>query len=87
MNARRGSTSSPISIEKSWSAACASSTSTRISSRFAGSIVVSQSCSAFISPRPLKRESWMPCFAASSTRARSASNVSADLDLLADRDA
>src|SRR5579871_5212979 len=56
MKMRRGSTASPISIENTSSARCASSTSTRTSSRFAGSIVVSHSWSAFISPRPLKRD-------------------------------
>src|SRR5207247_2570382 len=76
MKRRRGSTWSPMSIEKSWSAACASSTSTRMSSRAAGSIVVAQSCSAFISPRPLKRESWIPAsFARSSAPLRSSENV------------
>ena len=43
----------------------------------AGSIVVSQSSSAFISPRPLKRLTCMPSFASSSAWSRSSSNVSA----------
>ena len=42
------------------SASAASSISTRSSVRVAGFMVVSQSCSAFISPRPLKR--WMVRF-------------------------
>lgn len=53
MKARRGSTSSPISVVKISSAAMASSIWTRNSRRALGSIVVSQSCSGFISPRPL----------------------------------
>src|SRR5205085_7235054 len=42
MNSRRGSTLSPISIEKIWSAPAASSTDTCCSVRRAGSIVVSK---------------------------------------------
>jgi uncharacterized protein YbjT (DUF2867 family) len=53
MKARRGSTSSPISIVKTRSASSASSSWTRRSRRTDGSIVVSQSCAGFISPRPL----------------------------------
>lgn len=53
MKARRGGTSSPISIEKISLATCASSIETCCRIRVSGSIVVSQSCSAFISPRPL----------------------------------
>ena len=49
----------PSASRRGWSAAEASSTSTRTSRRRSGSIVVSQSCSGFISPRPLKRESWI----------------------------
>src|SRR5581483_7981073 len=82
MNSRRGSTWSPISIEKTWSAAAASSTSTCSSMRRAGSIVVSHSCSGFISPRPLKREICIPSLARSSERSRSAPNVSAVADFL-----
>ena len=48
----------------------ASSMVTRCSVRLAGSIVVSRSCSAFISPRPLKRESLTPWRASSSTARR-----------------
>ncbi len=77
MNARRGSTWSPMSIEKTLSAAAASSTSTRISVRWAGSIVVSASSSASISPRPLKRLTCRPSFASSSAASRSCPNVSA----------
>ena len=55
MNARRGSTWSPISIENTRSAEAASSIVTCTSVRVAGSIVVSRSSSASISPRPLKR--------------------------------
>lgn len=53
MKSRRWSTSSPMSIEKVWSASAAFSSVTRLSRRFSGFIVVSQSCSLFISPRPL----------------------------------
>jgi len=53
LNARRGSTSSPIRVVKIWSAPIASSICTRSSRRTFGSIVVSQSCSEFISPSPL----------------------------------
>ena len=53
MNSLRGSTSSPISIEKILSASAAFSMVTWRRSLFSGSIVVSQSCSASISPRPL----------------------------------
>ena len=53
MKARRGGTSSPISIEKISLATCASSIETCCRIRVSGSIVVSQSCSAFISPSPL----------------------------------
>jgi hypothetical protein len=53
MKARRGSTLSPISVVKISSAAMASSICTRSRRRTAGSMVVSQSCSGFISPRPL----------------------------------
>ena len=45
--------------------------------RFAGSIVVSASSSASISPRPLNRLTWMPSFASSSAISRSCANVSA----------
>src|SRR5204863_5819759 len=53
MNNRRGSTSSPISLVKISSAAIPSSICTLSRRRDCGSIVVSQSCSGFISPRPL----------------------------------
>jgi len=53
MNSRRGSTASPIRMLKSSSALTASSTSTRLMIRFSGFMVVSQSCSGFISPSPL----------------------------------
>ena len=53
MNARRGSTSSPIRVVKISSAAMASSIYTRSRRRTVGSMVVSQSWSGFISPRPL----------------------------------
>ena len=65
MNSRRGSTWSPISIEKMRSASSASSTPTWTRIRFSGFIVVSQSSSEFISPRPLKRLTWMPSLARS----------------------
>ena len=67
-------TASPISIEKTWSTALASSIVTSCSVRCSGSIVVSKSWSAFISPRPLKRCSGTPSRATSSTRVRSSSN-------------
>src|SRR5437667_12232030 len=53
MNLRRFSTSSPISVEKISSLSTASSRRTTSSVRFSGFMVVSASCSAFISPRPL----------------------------------
>ncbi len=53
MNSRRGSTASPIRIEKTSSASTVSSTRTCSIVRFSGSIVVSQSCCGFISPSPL----------------------------------
>ncbi len=53
MNFRRGSTSSPMRVEKISSASYASSIFTCSSVRDSGSIVVSQSCVGFISPRPL----------------------------------
>ena len=53
MNSRRGATSSPMSIEKMRSASAASAIDTCFNIRFCGSIVVSQSCSGFISPKPL----------------------------------
>ena len=77
MNSRRGSTASPMSIEKTWSTALASSIVTSCSVRFSGSIVVSKSWSAFISPRPLNRCSGTPSRATSSTFVRSSSNDSA----------
>ena len=46
-------TSSPISVVKIWSAAMASSICTRSRRRWVTSMVVSHSCSGFISPRPL----------------------------------
>ena len=79
MKARRGSTWSPMSVENTRSAAAASSTSTRISVRYAGSIVVSASSSASISPRPLKRLTWSPSFARSSA----ANHVTVPSELLA----
>ncbi len=51
MKARRGSTSSPIRVTNTSSAAMASSMRTFNKRRTAGSIVVSQSCSGFISPK------------------------------------
>src|SRR5262249_7190399 len=77
MNARRGSTWSPISIEKMRSAAAASSSVTWASVRVEGDIVVSPSWSAFISPSPLKRCSLAPFWATLSTALRSASNEGA----------
>src|SRR3981081_431708 len=56
------------------SAANAASRGTRAKVRVVGDIVVSPSCSAFISPRPLKRCSLMPLWATDSTASRSASN-------------
>ena len=53
MNSLLGGTSSPISIEKIWSASAALSMFTWRSVRVSGFIVVDHSCSAFISPRPL----------------------------------
>ena len=53
INSRRGSTSSPISVENIWSARNASSMVTCNMRRASGSIVVSHNCSGFISPRPL----------------------------------
>ena len=53
MNSRRGGTSSPMSMEKMLSLSAAFSMVTWRSVRFSGFMVVSQSCSAFISPRPL----------------------------------
>src|SRR5579875_2976012 len=77
MNCRRGSTWSPISIEKILSAWAASSTVTRTSVRRAGSIVVSRSWAGFISPSPLKRFTSTPRRASSSTCSRNAAKVSA----------
>src|SRR5262249_35930731 len=53
MKARRGSTSSPISLVKISSAAMPSSICTFSRRRAETSIVVSHSCSGFISPSPL----------------------------------
>jgi len=53
MNALLGSTNSPINVVNISSAAIASSICTRNRRRTLGSIVVSHSCSGFISPRPL----------------------------------
>src|SRR5262249_46577003 len=53
MKARRGSTSSPISLAKISLASSISLTLTWSSERASISRVVSQSCSGFISPRPL----------------------------------
>src|SRR5437763_271979 len=50
---RRGSTASPIRVVNISSASAMSSACTSSSVRFAGSMVVLQSCSGFISPRPL----------------------------------
>src|SRR5262249_39157651 len=60
MNARRGSTSSPIRVLNRSLAAAASSSRTCSSVRRDGSIVVSQSCSASISPSPLNRVILIP---------------------------
>src|SRR3990167_3060162 len=53
MNRFRGSTSSPISIVNTSSACAASAIFTILSILFCGFIVVSHSCSGFISPKPL----------------------------------
>src|SRR6185503_15228745 len=53
MKERRASTSSPINTENSSSAVAASSSVTWSSNRLAGSMVVSHSSLAFISPRHL----------------------------------
>src|ERR1700674_1224920 len=53
MNSRRGSTTSPISLVKISSASSTSLTFTCSSERSLVSSVVDQSCSGFISPRPL----------------------------------
>jgi hypothetical protein len=53
MNSRRGSTTSPISLVKMSSASSTSLIFTCSSERASVSSVVSQSCSGFISPRPL----------------------------------
>src|SRR5690606_3179120 len=53
MHLRRGSTAPRISIGKSWSASTTSSIVTFFRMRVAGFIVVTASCSGFISPRPL----------------------------------
>src|SRR5690606_18418644 len=55
INSLLGATSSPINIENRWSASAADSMVTFFNDRLAGSIVVLQSCSGFISPRPLYR--------------------------------
>ena len=55
MNLRRGSTSSPMSILKIWSASTLSSTWHCLRNRVFGSMVVSFSCSGDISPKPLNR--------------------------------
>src|SRR5437763_858672 len=55
MNSRRGSTASPMSVVNMSSASAMSSACTSSSVRFAGSMVVLQSCSGFISPSPLYR--------------------------------
>src|SRR3989338_3173530 len=55
MNFFLGSTSSPIKISKVLSVWWASSISTFNNKRLAGFIVVSQSCSESISPKPLYR--------------------------------
>jgi hypothetical protein len=77
MKILRGSTSSPISRENQRSAAAASSTSTRMSIRRAGSIVVAHSSGAFISLRPLNRVIEIPLFAKVSAPSRRSSKVSA----------
>ena len=53
MNARRGSTRSPINVVKISSADIASSIWARSSRRTFGSMVVSHNCAGFISPNPL----------------------------------
>ncbi|CAM4439118.1 MAG: hypothetical protein LEGION0398_MBIBDBAK_01389 [Legionellaceae bacterium] len=53
MKRRLGSTSSPIKVVKIWSAENASSIVTKSMRLVLGSIVVSHSCSGFISPKPL----------------------------------
>ena len=53
MKLRRGSTCSPMSTVNISSASAASSRRTWRTTRFSGFMVVSHSCSAFISPRPL----------------------------------
>src|SRR3954447_19231227 len=53
MNFLRASTSSPMSVVKMVSHSAMSSSFTDNSVRRSGSIVVSQSCGAVISPRPL----------------------------------
>ncbi len=53
MKSRRGSTTSPISLVKMSSASSTSLTFTCSSERTSVLSVVSQSCSGFISPRPL----------------------------------
>src|SRR6185312_4942056 len=73
MNSLRGSTLSPIRSEKVCSRplAAASSMLTCWRVRVSGSMVVSRSCSAFISPSPLKRDSVTPCRASSRISRRS----------------
>ena len=73
MNFLRGSTLSPIRSEKVCSSplAAASSIETCWSVLVSGSIVVSRSCSAFISPSPLKRDSVTPWRARSRISRRS----------------
>src|SRR5438128_980623 len=63
MNWRRRSTSSPINTLNMRSASPASSSVTLRSMRLEGSSVVCQSSSLFISPRPLKRPTSIPCLA------------------------
>src|SRR5438309_11875608 len=53
INFRRASTSSPISVVKTVSHSARSSSFTDNNVRRSGSIVVSQSCCAVISPKPL----------------------------------
>src|SRR5690606_38242837 len=60
INSRRGSTLSPIRMLKISSAATRSSTVTCKIVRVSGFIVVCQSCSASISPRPLYRWTSTP---------------------------
>ena len=55
MKSRRGSTRSPISVLKTSSVSAASRTDICSSVRVSGFMVVSHSCSGFISPSPLKR--------------------------------